>query len=173
MRFQGRGEVGFAACAEGSHALDPLRCRSAHDTVPKRQQPRPLHDRPEAVAFEIDAPVLGLDPAEKADRGFVAASRLCELAKEGRRVAGRTPRLPPERGCEPGIAPDGAEIVEDVDVQHARASRWAVFSLPGGPGTGRSASPSGPYALNLSTQSRIVCKPTPPTQAAFVREPPS
>jgi len=30
----------------------------------------------------------------------------------------------------------------------ARASRWAVFSLPGWPGTGRSASPSGPYALN-------------------------
>ncbi len=55
----------------------------------------------------------------------------------------------------------------------ARASRWAVFSLPGWPGAGRSASPSGPCALNLSTQSRIVCEPTPPTQAAFVREPPS
>src|SRR4051794_41667096 len=44
----------------------------------------------------------------------------------------------------------------------------AVQLLPGWPGAWRSASPSGPCALNLSTQSRIVCKPTPPTQAAFV-----
>jgi hypothetical protein len=49
----------------------------------------------------------------------------------------------------------------------ARASRWELSSLPGLPGAWRSAIPSGPCALNLSTQSRIVCKPTPPTRAAF------
>jgi transposase len=34
-------------------------------------------------------------------------------------------------------------------------------------------SPAAPCALNRSTQSRIVCRPTPPMRAAFVREPPS
>jgi hypothetical protein len=44
--------------------------------------------------------------------------------------------------------------------------RCPDFRLGAFPGAWRSASPSGPCALNLSTQSRIVCKPTPPTQAA-------
>src|SRR3954470_6563471 len=33
--------------------------------------------------------------------------------------------------------------------------------------------PSGPRALNRTTQSRRVCSPTPPIRAALVREPPS
>jgi hypothetical protein len=44
--------------------------------------------------------------------------------------------------------------------------RWAPLSLDARPGALPSMRPSGPLALNRSTQSRIVCSPTPPIRAA-------
>ncbi len=55
----------------------------------------------------------------------------------------------------------------------ARARRRASSSLGLLPGALPSSSPAGPRALKRSTQSRTVCRPTPPTRAASVREPPS
>ena len=55
----------------------------------------------------------------------------------------------------------------------AKAWRWLSFSLQVFPGALPSIRPSGPRALNRTTQSRRVCSPTPPIRAARVREPPS
>src|SRR5205814_7558603 len=53
------------------------------------------------------------------------------------------------------------------------AARWVSFSFEGWPGALRSISPSGPWALNLITQSRTICNVTPPIAAASVRLAPS
>ena len=53
------------------------------------------------------------------------------------------------------------------------AVRCASVSRGSGPGALRSSSPSGPSALNRSTQSRMICNPTSPTRAASLRLPPS
>jgi hypothetical protein len=53
------------------------------------------------------------------------------------------------------------------------AWRWLSFSLQAFPGALPLTKPSGPRALNRTTQSRRVCNPTPPIRAALVREPPS
>src|SRR4051812_16931155 len=53
------------------------------------------------------------------------------------------------------------------------SGRWLSFSLQVFPGALPSIRPSWPRALNRTTQSRIVCNPTPPIRAALVREPPS
>jgi hypothetical protein len=54
-----------------------------------------------------------------------------------------------------------------------KAWRWLSFSLQVFPGALPLIKPSGPRALNRTTQSRMVCNPTPPIRAALVREPPS
>ena len=54
---------------------------------------------------------------------------------------------------------------------HSRTD--ASFSRGGCPGALRSTRLSGPCALNLSTQSRTTCNPTPPIFAASVRVAPS
>lgn len=53
------------------------------------------------------------------------------------------------------------------------ARRWASLSRDRLPGALPSSRPSGPRALNRTTQSRTICKPTPPIRAAAVRLPPS
>ena len=55
----------------------------------------------------------------------------------------------------------------------ASAARCASFSRAGCPGALRSIRPSRPCALNLTTQSRTTCNPTPPILAASVRPAPS
>ena len=49
----------------------------------------------------------------------------------------------------------------------------AVISFEGAPGDFPSTSPSGPRALKRSTQSRMICRPTPPIRDASVLLPPS
>src|SRR4051794_30776537 len=93
-----------------------------------------------------------------------------------RRLAHRDPELLPDPHHQV-LQPPAYDPVDRRDrtaLDHRRPS-LAVrgVHLAGMAGPGWSASPSGPCALTLSTQSRIVCKPTPPTQAAFVREPSS
>ena len=47
--------------------------------------------------------------------------------------------------------------------------RCSAFNRGAGPAALRSIIRSGPSALNRSTQSRIICRPTPPTRAALLR----
>jgi hypothetical protein len=54
-----------------------------------------------------------------------------------------------------------------------KAARCASVSLDGWPGGLRLTSPSGPWALNFTTQSRTICTVTPPIRAASVRVAPS
>jgi hypothetical protein len=53
------------------------------------------------------------------------------------------------------------------------ATRWTAFNFDDGPGAFRSTSPSGPWALNFTTQSRTIWTVTPPILAASVRVTPS
>ncbi len=53
------------------------------------------------------------------------------------------------------------------------AARCVSFSRDGFPGALPLISPSGPRALNRSTQSRTTCSVTPPIMAASVRDAPS
>jgi hypothetical protein len=55
----------------------------------------------------------------------------------------------------------------------AKAARCVSLRRDGWPGALRSISPSGPWALNFSTQSRTICNVTPPIFAASVRVAPS
>ena len=54
-----------------------------------------------------------------------------------------------------------------------RAARCASVSFEGWPGGLRLTRPSGPWALNFTTQSRTICTVTPPIRAAAVRVAPS
>ena len=54
-----------------------------------------------------------------------------------------------------------------------RAARCASVSFEGWPGGLRLTKPSGPWALNFTTQSRMICTVTPPIRAAAVRVAPS
>ena len=69
------------------------------------------------------------------------------------------------RACTAGIGP--------LSTAAASACRCASFSRRDGPDALRSIKPSGPAALNRTTQSRTICSPTPPIRAASLREPPS
>ena len=63
---------------------------------------------------------------------------------------------------------------EPLSIICATTRRWASLSFGGWPGDLPSSSPSGPRALNRSTQSRMIWKPgTPPIFAASVRVAPS
>jgi hypothetical protein len=63
--------------------------------------------------------------------------------------------------------------VGPLSITAASAARCGSFSRDGWPGALRSISPSGPSALNRSTQSRTICGVTPPIRAASVRVAPS
>jgi hypothetical protein len=60
-----------------------------------------------------------------------------------------------------------------LSIMAANAARCASSSFEGWPGALRSRSPSAPWALNFSTQSRTICNVTPPILAASVRVAPS
>jgi hypothetical protein len=60
-----------------------------------------------------------------------------------------------------------------LSITAASAARCTSFSRDGRPGALPSISPSGPRALNRITQSRTICRVTPPIFAASVRDAPS
>jgi hypothetical protein len=60
-----------------------------------------------------------------------------------------------------------------VEAARATAWRWVSLSFEGWPGDLPSSRPSGPRALNRSTQSWTIWSPTPPSFAASLRVPPS
>jgi hypothetical protein len=55
----------------------------------------------------------------------------------------------------------------------ASAARCVSFSRKAWPGAFLSIRPSGPWALNFTTQSRTICNVTPPIFEASVRVAPS
>jgi|Tabmets4t2r2_1033128.scaffolds.fasta_scaffold63757_1 hypothetical protein len=63
--------------------------------------------------------------------------------------------------------------VGPVSMIFASALRCASVSRGGCPGALRSIRPSGPCALNFTTQSRTICTVTPPIFAASLRVAPS
>ena len=93
-------------------------------------------------------------------------------------------RLPADREAE--ALPDPLHEVDEAPAHHAveiglrtrldrRGERRAMLRLQERRLARRLAvdQPGGPSALNRSTQSRTICRVTPPTRAASVREPPS
>jgi hypothetical protein len=67
--------------------------------------------------------------------------------------------------CTAGIGP--------LSITAASAARCLASRRDGWPGALRSTSPCGPYALKRSTQSRTICRVTPPIAVASVRLAPS
>src|SRR5829696_3795009 len=93
-----------------------------------------------------------------------------------RLVGHRDPELLPQPLARVDEAPAHHAVdagVGPLSITAASAARCVSFSRGGCPGALRSASPSGPRALNRSTQSRTICSVTPPILAASVRDAPS
>src|SRR5918993_2740679 len=94
--------------------------------------------------------------------GVCLATPTRNSSRSHRRRSTRRQRTTPWRA---GVGP--------LPIAAASAARCASLSRDGWPGALRSISPSGPSALNRSTQSRTICSVTPPMFAASARDAPS
>ena len=112
-------------------------------------------------------------------RGDFDAARLRGIAKKAK-DGPQARRLLTLASIHEGATRTGAARIGGVTVQIVRdwvvrlsAVRCSSLSLDAWPGALRLRSPSGPRALNFTTQSRTICTVTPPIFAASVRVAPA